>query len=60
MTVSVTFDKHVVVVGEPILNLNTGKVEPGRAAYAGGSGNKVRRENCGRRSTLANNDAIVC
>lgn len=37
----VTFDRHVVVIGEPILLLNTGKQEPGRATYVNGSGNEV-------------------
>ena len=41
VTVWVAFDRHVVVVGEPVLHLHTGKTEPGRATYAEGSGNQV-------------------
>lgn len=43
VTVWVTFDHHVVVVGEPLLNLNTGTGEPGVASYAGGSGNQASK-----------------
>lgn len=41
VTVWITFDYHVMVVGEPVLLLNTGNEEPGRASYAGGSGNQA-------------------
>lgn len=42
VTVSVTFDRYVMVVGTPVLHLNTGKQRPGRAVYISGSGNEVR------------------
>lgn len=42
VTVWVTFDRHVSVVGDPVFNLNTGKGEPGRAVYAEGSGSQAR------------------
>ncbi|CAM9774796.1 unnamed protein product, partial [Discosporangium mesarthrocarpum] len=41
ITVLVTYDRHVMVIGSPTLHLNTGRMEPGRASYEGGSGNKV-------------------
>lgn len=42
ITVWVTFDRYVSVVGDPVFNLNTGKGEPGRADYAAGSGSQAR------------------
>lgn len=42
VTVRVTFDRYVSVVGEPVFHLNTGKGDPGRAVYAGGSGSQAR------------------
>eukprot|EP00752_Nemacystus_decipiens_P003960 g3626.t1 len=33
VTVWVTFDRYVSVIGDPVFNLNTGKGEPGRADY---------------------------
>lgn len=41
VTVWVAFDRHVIVTGEPVLNLRTGKTEPGRATYVAGSGNQA-------------------
>lgn len=41
ITVWVTFDRHVLVIGDPVLLLNTGKQEPETAAYVDGSGNEV-------------------
>ncbi|CAM9383721.1 unnamed protein product, partial [Laminaria digitata] len=42
IAVWVEFDRYVVVVGKPVLNLHTGNTEPGRATYSGGSGNQAR------------------
>lgn len=42
VTVWVTFDRYVSVVGDPVFNLNTGKGEPGRADYVQGSGTQAR------------------
>lgn len=47
VTVWVAFDRHVVVIGEPVLNLHTGKTEPGRAIYVEGSGNQARHSSPG-------------
>ncbi|CAM9102436.1 unnamed protein product [Scytosiphon promiscuus] len=41
ITVWVTFDQHVAVIGEPVFGLNTGKGEPGTAVYVGGSGSQT-------------------
>lgn len=42
VTIWVSFDQFVAVVGEPVFYLNTGKGEPGRAVYVEGSGNQAR------------------
>ncbi len=42
ISIWVAFDRYVAVVGDPEFNLNTGKGEPGRAVYVGGSGSQVR------------------
>lgn len=42
VTVWVTFNRNVSVVGDPVFSLNTGKGEPGRAVYVAGSGDQAR------------------
>lgn len=42
VTIWVSFDQHVAVIGEPVFSLNTGKGDPGTAIYIGGSGTQVK------------------